>query len=341
MNRKVEISERSIAFAILFPLGLAFLWLIHDILFSLLIAFILSSALRPVVDYLADRRVPRGPSTFLVFFGFILIVVGLVYLIIPPIVSETTTFVRNFPTIVQSINPEVRKYIDFNSISQYLPNVTNNLFGIISNVFSNVFFVITTMFFALYFLMEKNVLERLLHPYFSKSQIEHMKRAALNVEARLTSWFWGQITLMTVIGVVTYICLFFAGIRYALPLAVLAGLLEIVPNLGPILSAIPAITIGLAESPVLGLSIAAIYIIIQQLENAVIVPIIMKRAVGLSPIMTLLSLLIGAKIGGVLGVLLSIPILIIGQAVVTEVMAYYNGKNKKQAIQNSQDARKD
>ena len=340
MNRKIEISERSIVFAILFPLGLAFLWLIHDILFSLLIAFILMSALRPIINFLVEKRIPRGPATFIVFFGFVLIFLGLVYMIIPPIVAETSAFVRNFPGIVQSLNPQLRQYIDVNSISQYLPNFTNNIFKIIGGVFSNFFFVLTTMFFSLYFLLEVDIIDKAISPFFPEARVKHFKQIATGVEHKLTSWFWGQITLMTVIGVITYICLTIAGVRYALPLAVLAGLLEIVPNLGPIIASVPAITIGLADSTVLGLSILAIYFIIQQLENAIIVPVIMKRAVGISPVFTLLALLIGGKIGGVLGVLLSIPILIIIEAVLTEAFSQFN-KNKNNAVQNSKESRKD
>lgn len=340
MNRKIEISERSIVFAILFPLGLAFLWLIHDILFSLLIAFILMSALRPIINFLVEKRIPRGPATFIVFFGFVLIFLGLVYMIIPPIVAETSAFVRNFPGIVQSLNPQLRQYIDVNSISQYLPNFTNNIFKIIGGVFSNFFFVLTTMFFSLYFLLEVDIIDKAISPFFPEARVKHIKQIATGVEHKLTSWFWGQITLMTVIGVITYICLTIAGVRYALPLAVLAGLLEIVPNLGPIIASVPAITIGLADSTVLGLSILAIYFIIQQLENAIIVPVIMKRAVGISPVFTLLALLIGGKIGGVLGVLLSIPILIIIEAVLTEAFSQFN-KNKNNAVQNSKESRKD
>lgn len=342
MNRKIEISDKSIIFAVLFPLILWFLWTIHDILFSLLIAFILMSALRPIVMFLVHRKWPKVPATFLVFFAFILLALGLIFIIVPPIVSETTAFVRNFPTIVQSLNPEIRRYIDVNSLVDYLPDLTNNIFRIIGSVFSNFFFVVTTLFFALYFLLEENMLERVLSPYLPAQRVAHIKNISVGVEKRLTSWFWGQIALMTIIGSITYIALTLVGVRYALPLAVLAGVLEIVPNLGPILSSIPAFLIGLADSYILGFSILAIYFIIQQLENAVVVPFIMKRAVGLSPVLTLFMLLVGGKIGGVLGVLLSIPLLIIIEAVSTEVLAQFrNDKKSKHEVQTTENTRKD
>ena len=110
------------------------------------------------------------------------------------------------------------------------------------------------------------------------------------------------------------------GIRYSLALAVLAGLLEAVPNLGPTISSIPAILLGFAVSPVMGVTALALYFIIQQLENNLIVPVVMKKAVGLNPIITLIALLIGGKIGGVLGVLLAIPITVFLETVLIEII---------------------
>lgn len=134
----------------------------------------------------------------------------------------------------------------------------------------------------------------------------------------MSSWFWGEIVLMTIVGVFTYIGLVFIGVPYALPLAVFAGLLEIVPNIGPIISAIPAVIIGFSQSYFAGFSAMALYIIVQQLENSVIVPAIMKKAVGLNPVLTLVALLLGGRIGGMLGVLLSIPILLFAETLLRE-----------------------
>lgn len=319
MNKQVEISYKSIVFAVLFPLFLWFLWINQELLFSLLIAFILMSALRPIAEWLVAHKFPRTAAIFTVFFGFIIFFTGLVSLIIPPIVLETTNFIRNLPAIVQDVNPEIRQYVDLNSISQYVPTVTNNIFGVIGGLFSNFIFILTTLFFTLYFLMERDLVRKALKPFFHPKEVEQYAKIAEQVEVRLTAWFWGQISLMFLIGLVTYIVLTLLGIRYALPLAVLSGLLEIVPNLGPILATFPAALVGFSSSVVTGVAVVAVYFIIQQLENAVIVPQIMRRAVGVNPIMTLISLLIGGKIGGVLGVLLSIPILLIIQTIISEV----------------------
>lgn len=123
---------------------------------------------------------------------------------------------------------------------------------------------------------------------------------------------------MTIVGVITYIGLTIIGMKYAVALAVLAGLLEVVPNLGPIISTIPAALIGFSISYVLGLSNIALYFIVQQVENNLIVPLVVKKVVGLHPIITLMALMIGGKLAGVLGVLLAVPTTIFVETILIE-----------------------
>jgi len=112
---------------------------------------------------------------------------------------------------------------------------------------------------------------------------------------------------MTFIGSLTWIVLTLMHIPYALPLAVLAGLLEIIPTIGPIISAVPAVIVGLSISPTLAFAAVIGYILIQAIENNFLVPIIMQNAVGLNPIIVILAIVIGSKLMGIAGALLAIP----------------------------------
>jgi predicted PurR-regulated permease PerM len=115
---------------------------------------------------------------------------------------------------------------------------------------------------------------------------------------------------MLLVGLITYVGLRLLGIPYALPLAILAGLLEIIPYFGPIIAAIPAVIIGFSISPLIGIATTALAFLIQQLENYLIVPKIMEKSVGVSPVIILLALMIGFKIAGAMGALISIPVFI-------------------------------
>lgn len=308
---KVEISRKTIIFAVIFIIFLYFLWIVKDLILSLLIAFILMSALRPGVKVLEARGVPRRLGVIVVYFSFLLIFIYLFSIVIPPIVSETTSLVKSLPEILRGfLSPQVITWLQLESLTQYIPNVTREAFEIVSGIFSNIFFIVTTLVFGFYFLLEENIIRRFIMRFFEDKKTENIILVFENAEKRMSSWFWGEITLMFVVGLLTFIGLNLIGMKYALALAVLAGLLEVVPNLGPILSAIPAILIGLSVSYLTGIATLALYFIVQQLENTVIVPFVMKRAVGLDPIVTLIAIIVGGKIGGVLGVLLAIPIVL-------------------------------
>lgn len=304
---KVEISAKTIIFTIAFLLLLYFLWIVKDLIFSLFIAFILMSALRPPVFWLERHKVPHMAAALIVYLLFILFFIFLISLIIPPIVIEISNLITNLPTIIQRLDPSIYKRLNFDTITQYIPSVTSNAFDIFKGVATNTFFVISTLFFGFYFLLQENILKNFLSRFFDESRTETLRSTVSRAEKRMSAWFWGEITLMTVVGVFTFIGLNVIGMKYALALAVLAGLLEVVPNIGPIISAIPAILIGFAFSPFLGGATVALYIIVQQLENNLIVPFIMKNAVGLNPIVTLIALVVGNRIGGTIGVLLAIP----------------------------------
>jgi predicted PurR-regulated permease PerM len=134
---------------------------------------------------------------------------------------------------------------------------------------------------------------------------------AHKIEMKLGAWVRGEIILMLIVGLTTYIGLTILGVEYALPLAVIAGVLELVPTIGPIISSIPAILIALVQGPVLAIAVLAMYILIQQAENNFLVPKVMEKAVGVLPLITIASLLIGGTLFGVIGAVIAVPAVVI------------------------------
>lgn len=276
------------------------------------------SALNPVVTNLQNKKIPRGLSSLIIF---VLLFTALGYIfawIIPPVVSETTLLFKNLPKIVSNINPNLSVYFDISLFSKYFPTITSNALQFLKNIFSNVIFVLSTIFFSFYFLVEEGALKKFIARVFEKKEAGKITTALEKAEKRMRSWFWGELILMLVIGILTFIGLSLLNIRYATSLALIAGLLEIVPVLGPVLSAVPAFIIASSDSYFLGLAAIALYFIIQQLENQVVVPLVMKRAVGLNPIATLAALIIGGKLAGFFGVLLAIPITLFVETLLIE-----------------------
>ena len=317
--QKIEISRRSIVFTVLFILFLFFMWIIKDLLFTIFIAFILMSALRPLVAAFKKKGVPHGLAVSTVFIGFVLFFVFLFGIIIPPILLETINLLKILPFMIQSLSTQTQHWIQIDTLTQYIPNVTNQLFSLAGNIFSNVIFIVSTLFFGYYLLLEEQFLKKFLLTIFEEKKAEWYIMILEKTEQRMSNWFWGELMLMTIVGWMTFIGLSLLGIKYAVPLAVLAGLLEVVPNIGPVFSAIPATIIGFSISPVAGYSSLILYFIVQQLENNLIVPGIMKRAVGINPIVTLMALLIGGRLGGVVGIIVALPIYLFVETILREV----------------------
>ena len=316
---KIEISARTIVFTVFFLLFLKLLWLVRDLLFSLFIAFIIMSAVKPVVKSLEKLRFPRPLSVLLIFVFFILSLGYVFYWLLPPLLFDAASFFKNLPQIIKKLTPGLVPYLNFSSFSQYLPDATNQFFNLIKNIFSNTFFLISTIFFSFYFIIEEDFIKKFLIKFFEEKQTQTVTSIFAKVEERLRAWFWGELILMLVVGLLTFIGLSLIGVKHAPFLGIVAGILEVVPNIGPTISALPAVLVAASQSYFLGLSTIALYFIVQQLENNLVVPIVMKKAVGLNPIVTLIALIIGGKVNGILGVLLAIPATLVLETIIIEL----------------------
>ncbi len=317
---KIEISAKTIVFTVLFLLSLRFLWEIRDLILSLFIAFIIMSALKPTVEFIHSKKIPRVIATICVYFLFLFIIINAFGMIFPILINETTHFVSNLPRIISKMPPYISAYVNVNSVSQYLPDVTNRAISILSDAFSNAFFIVSTLFFGFYLLLEGNPFKKILLKFYEEKDIEEALVVIEKVEKKMSSWFWSEVILMTTIGVMSFVGLGLIGIKYTLALAVFAGLLEVIPTIGPITSLVPAALIAFSQSYFLGFATIALYFIIQELENHILVPFIMKRIVGLNPVITLIALIIGGKLFGILGVLISVPSTLFLEILLIEVL---------------------
>jgi len=318
--QKIEISAKTIIFTVFFILLLQFLMIIKDLIFALFIAFIIASALRPFVLWLIEKKTPRIISLIIVYLLFIGIMGSIIGLILPPLIKELFLLAKSLPYIINKLAIGNLGFLDANSFVQHIPNITNQLINVIQGAFSNVVFIMLIFFFSFYFLIEENTIKKTPIKFFDETQSNKINDIFNGAEKKLNSWFWGELVLMMAVGILTFIGLSLIGLKYVVPLAILAGLLEIIPNLGPTIAAAPAILIGFSQSYFLGLAALAASFIVQQLENNIIVPLVMKKAVGISPAITLIALIVGGKLAGVMGVLLAIPTMLFLEVIVVEVI---------------------
>lgn len=317
MNRKIDISHRTIIFITVFLLGLWLIFLIKDLLLMLFVAIILMSALSPWVRILTRFKFPKVLSIAITYIIIVAAFGGLVAAVVPPFLEETRRLFLTLPPYLDHIFEIIS--IDRSVLDSQLTSLSGNIFSITLSVFDNFMTIIFLLVITFYLILEKENLENRSAALFIGRE-ERVKKLMIQIEEKLGGWLRGQLLLSLIIGVLTYIGLLILGIPYALPLAVIAGILEVVPVIGPIISAIPSILIALTFSPILSLGVAAMYFIIQQLENHLIVPQVMKRAVGLNPLVVILAIAIGSRLLGFAGALLAVPISVVLQIIVAEII---------------------
>ena len=162
-----------------------------------------------------------------------------------------------------------------------------------------------------YLLLERKHLNNYLSTIWEGDKSVHISKTVNEIERRLGSWVRGELILMLAVGALTYIGLSILGVEIALPLAILAGILEIVPNIGPTISAVPAVLVALTIHPLTALATVALYFLVQLVENNLLVPKIMQKAVGVNPLVSIVGLMIGFRLAGPAGAVLAIPIIIV------------------------------
>lgn len=296
----------------------------RDLFFSLFIALIFMSAAKQPVSYLQSKKIPRGVAVFIVYATCVLFLVFIISTLIPVFINEITLFAKYFPQIIDTLSKSFPSIHNTLNTSSILPSATNQVVSVVRTLVGNVFFFMSTIFFSVYFTLDENFLKKAIQPIVTKDQLATFERIEEKVEKRLGSWLIGELTLMFSVGLLSFVAFSIAGIHYALPLALIAGLLEVVPNIGPTIAAVPAILVGISQSPVLGGVALGISVLVQQIENNILVPLVMNKATGLHPVVTLIALLVGGRYGGVLGVLLAIPITLVAETIISEIQAHAN-----------------
>ena len=322
---RVEISYKTIIFTIAVLVGL---WLIIQvreiIIFVFLSIILLSSLLRPV-EWLNAKRIPRVISLLLVYLAVILLISFAIGIIVPPLVAQTSEFISKLPQIIGTIND----FLIFNKIpventsqviARQINQIAGDLVSISRAIFSSIILIVTLFVFTFYLILEWKSFVKLITSPFAGKQEKKVASIILKVEKGLGSWVRGQLTLSLAVGILSYIGLRILDLPFALPLALIAGILEIIPIVGPIIAAIPAVLVSLSISPVLGLATAALFFIVQQLENHLIVPMVMSKVVGLQPPIVIIALLVGAKLAGIGGAFLAIPTVIVARIIIRELL---------------------
>lgn len=334
MERHYEITPKTIIFTFALILVAWLLYQVRLVVVALFIALILSLALDPLVFRLKSWKIPRPVSVFLVFFVFLGAVGGLLTYGFTPLVNQTGRFLINLPQFLGPILDRLGPLPFAQNLQEQLVSqatlLSANILTVAGTLVSNAVFLLALLVFVFYFMLDWENLKNRFISFLNNQARSRAQKIIISLETQLGGWLRAQVILMLLVGVLTYLGLFALGVEYALPLAVIAGLFEVIPTIGPIMAGIPALVVGFGTSPWLGVWILALYLVVQQLENNIIVPNIMGRAVGFSPLVTLVVLFIGAQLFGFGGLLLAIPATILITIILRDALSFsINHQTKK------------
>ncbi len=303
-------------------LALYFFYIISDILAIIFVSIILASALDPWVNWLQKRKIPRTLSMIFIYLILVLVIGSIIYLLIPPISEQISRLLENFPYYFDKLISSFSVFRDFSSEHGFLDEIKENIksisanfqgtasgvFSTISGIFGSIFSFFLVLVITFYMVVEENAVKKIVWSIVPEKHQPYVMQLILRMQKKIGLWLRGQLILSLIIFLLTFVGLSILRVDYALTLALVAGLTEFVPYLGPLFAAVPAVFLAFTQSPILAIFVVGLYYIIQMVENNIIVPKLMQKVVGLNPVVSIVVLLIGFKVAGVVGAMLAIPV---------------------------------
>jgi predicted PurR-regulated permease PerM len=314
----------TIAMALLAGVILWAMYLVRGVLLHIYIAALLAIGLSPLVRFIehqhvlpiGTRRLPRWFAILLIYLVVIGAVVGMGMMIVPPLIEQTRDLMRNLPQMIDRAQDYLlqRHWIDhkvtWREAVQQAPDAGgafDTVFSALSGIVGGLFGLFTILILTFYLLIESDGMLTGFLQLFPRDRRPRVAMICRQITVKVSAWLMGQLFLSGVIAVTAAIALWLMGIPYFYVLALIAGVGELIPMIGPILSAMPAIAVAFTVSPMMAVWVAVFWILQQQFESHFLVPKVMSTQVGVSAATVIISLMIGGSLLGILGAILAVP----------------------------------
>jgi predicted PurR-regulated permease PerM len=320
---RMEISTASILRTILLILLFVFLYILKDVIIIFLFALVLASAISPFANWLDKKRFPRVIGVLLLYLLVLGLFILILSLIIPYVSDDISRLTGALPKVVERVSSSLEsaqnsspQYLDFlgelqnimNGLSGWLQQASQSILGLVASIFGGVFSFFAILIISFYLSVTRKGIEGFLGSVVPEKYEGYVIGLWKRAELKVGKWLQGQLLLCLIVGLLCYIGLSLLGIKYALILSLMVMVLELVPMVGPVLAAIPAVLLAFLQSPAMGLYVIILYVVVQQLENHVLVPLILGRTLNLNPVVVIIALLIGQQLAGIPGMILSVPV---------------------------------
>ncbi len=328
----LEISWSTLWRILFFVTFVAIMFMGRGILLGLFLAIVISSGLEFIVTFLEKRGLPRTLGVIVIFLSFAVLVVMMAYTLVPLMVIDlNSAFAKLAKFDNRSLFGPLLSFRTTQSIAEFINKISTDFlsgsgsaFGAFSGVVGGLMLGISILVSSFYLSITKNGVERFILaviPHQYESEVLHVYERATR---KIGFWFRSQLLLSVLMAGLVLVTLLILGVRYAFLIALLTGIFELLPYIGPIISGAVAVLAAFVTSVELASYTLVAFVVLHQVENHILVPLLIGRNVGLHPVIVIIALLIGAEVGGFLGILISVPAAVVFQ----EVIEYWSDQKK-------------
>ncbi|MDP2668839.1 MAG: AI-2E family transporter [bacterium] len=323
----IEISFSTMLKAAFLIILLWLTWTLRDIISIILVSIVIASSIEPMNHWFARFGVPRVLGVIIIYLGGFMFLSAIVYLIIPPLLGDIIGFLGGLPNyIADTLGPNGPIYTFFPGAPTAFGDIIRSLATLLENqveAFSRGVLSVSASFFggmvsfalliviSFYLSVQERGIENFLRIVTPLKHEEYILDLWQRSQRKIGRWLQGQMLLGVLVGVMVFLGLTILDVKYAILLAILSAVFEIIPIFGPIMAALPAVAIAWIQRPFLGLMVLLLYIVVQQFENHLIYPLVVRKTVGVPPLLAIISLVVGAQLGGLIGVILSVPFAVV------------------------------
>jgi predicted PurR-regulated permease PerM len=317
-DRSLELFAKKTAIVAAFVVILGLLWLVRNIIILVFIASVLAAGIAPAVHrvrvlwrYWFRRNVARGAAVMMVYLPFVVLVVLFALVLVPRFMSDWGELSAQMPLLIEeNVLKPLERYVPMTAVREALRErevPQERVFFLVRGAATIVGAAVAVLFMVAYMLIDAHRLRNLILLIYPAESRGERRRMLTRIASKLSSWLAGQILLAAIIGITTFIALVLLQIPYALPLAILAAVGEMIPVIGPILGAVPALLIALLHSSWQFWAVLVFAVVLQKLENLFIAPQVMSRKVNISPLAVFIAFMMGASLLGIVGAIMAIP----------------------------------
>jgi predicted PurR-regulated permease PerM len=337
--KEIRVDWHTIWKLFIFLAVILFFYYAHNTLVAFLVGVIFSLGIDPVIVFISEKlKIKRWLAVLLVFIFIVLFLAIFLYLVMPIFLKEVVEFLAHLKEILHRIP-------GFSLLPYYIQNLSEDIYSLyrvvsqemgISSTFSNIIktfiFSIAALVITLYFSVEKDgaqkMIKAVLPSFYEKPILEVFDRFAV----KMRRWLGTQLVLSVFVGLMVFIGLSLLGIKYSLFLGIIAAILELVPVIGPIITAVLAFIVAVSQSVTLGIYAVIFFTFIQQFENHILIPLLIGKTMKVHPIIVITSILAGAEIAGFVGVLLGTPLAILVQEILNYIVEEKEKKENRLKI---------